>query len=171
MRTSLYERVNGVDLSLADIGIETTNNYKDGGKLVIDEDKLKAAIDNNYEAVVDLFTNESDKDYMDSDNIAERYSENGLANRLYDIMQNSIRITRDSSGSKGTLLEKAGIDGDLTDSNNILSKSILEFETRMSALWEDYYEKENTYYIMFGKMESALSEMQAQGASLASQLG
>ncbi len=171
MRISLYESVEGVGLTLADIGIQTTDNYKEGGKLVIDDEKLTEALENSYDDVVSLFTNESDKEYLDTDNLSERYQENGLAYRLYDIMQNNVRITRDSSGSKGTLLEKAGIDGDTSNTNNLLSEQIVDLELRIDDLWDNYYDQEERYYIMFGNMEAALSEMQSQSSSLMAQLG
>jgi len=34
----------------------TTGSYQDKGKLVIDEEKLRAALTDNYDAVVQLFT-------------------------------------------------------------------------------------------------------------------
>lgn len=171
MRTALYESVDDVNITLSDIGIETSSDYKAGGQLVLDEEALTEALDSNYEDVVKLFTQESDKAYLDSDNVTERYEENGLAYRIYDILQNNIRITRDSNGYKGTLLEKAGIENDLTFSDNSLSEMITKYEDRISDLWDDFYDKEESYYITFGRMEAALSEMQAQSNSLASQLG
>ncbi|WP_430883972.1 flagellar filament capping protein FliD [Fusibacter sp. JL216-2] len=171
MRLALYESVDGVDLNLADIGITTTANYKDGGKLVVDEDKLDDALENNYSEVVKLFTNESDKEYLDTENISERYNENGVANRLYDIIQNNIRITRDSTGVKGTLLEKAGMEGDVTSTKNLLSSLIVDYEDKIDSLWDSYYDMEDSLYIKFGNMESALAELQAQSSSLMSQLG
>lgn len=171
MRLSLYESVDGVDLNLSDIGITTTANYKDGGKLVVDEDKLDSALENNYSEVVKLFTNESDKEYLDTENISERYNENGVANRLYDIIQNNIRITRDSTGVKGTLLEKAGMEGDVTSTKNLLSSLIVDYEDKIDSLWDSYYDMEDALYIKFGNMESALAELQAQSSSLMSQLG
>ncbi len=171
MRTALYESVEGVDLSLSDIGIQTSSNYQDGGKLVIDDDKLTDALENNFEDVVDLFTSSSDKEYLDTDNASERYSENGLANRINDILQNSLRTTRDSSGLKGTLLEKAGISGDVTEFDNSLSEKISDYEDRIESLWDLYYDKEDALYLKFANMEAALSELQSQSSSLASALG
>ena len=42
MRMVLYSSVEGAGLSLYDIGIETSDNWRDNGKLVIDEDVLKS---------------------------------------------------------------------------------------------------------------------------------
>ena len=171
MRTALYESVEGVGLSLSDIGIQTSSNYKDGGKLVIDDDELTAALENNFEDVVALFSNSSDKEYLDTDNASERYRENGIANRLNDILQNNIRTTRDSGGLKGTLLEKAGMTGDVTEYDNSLTEKLDDYEDRIDALWELYYDKEDALYLKFANMEAALAELQSQSSSLASTLG
>jgi len=37
---------------------------------------------------------------------AVRYKEAGIAQRIYDILQDNIRITRNANGKKGILLEK-----------------------------------------------------------------
>ena len=40
---------------MAKIGIATTSNYLDGGKLEIDEDKLRAAIKEDPNGIYELF--------------------------------------------------------------------------------------------------------------------
>ena len=41
--------------NMAKIGISTTSNYLDGGKLEIDEDKLRAAIEEDPNGIYKLF--------------------------------------------------------------------------------------------------------------------
>ncbi len=171
MRQALYESVEGVGITLADLGIQTSTNYKDKGKLVIDDADLTEALNNNYEEIVDLFTNKSDYEYLDRENSSERYSENGLSNRLFDIIEDNIRTTRDENGYKGTLLVKAGVVGDVTEFENLLTDMLDDYDQRIVDLYANFYDKEDSYYLMFANMESALSEMQAQGNSLLSQLG
>ena len=63
MRTAIYSVGTDKDAkynALFNIGITTSAEYKDGGKLVINEEKLKAAIEANPEAVSDLFTRAAD---------------------------------------------------------------------------------------------------------------
>ena len=56
MRTSIYTSVKGTNFdNLAKIGIATTSNYLDGGKLEIDEDKLRAAIEEDPNGIYELF--------------------------------------------------------------------------------------------------------------------
>ncbi len=170
MRLALSEKVEGVGLSLSDIGIDTTSNYQDRGKLVIkDELKLKTAIESKYSDVVKLFSSDSDKLYLDSANKAERYSESGLANRLYDIMQDATRTTPDNNGNRGTLVTSAGVINTTSSTQNILSKQIAEYDARITRLNEYLVEKENSYYAIFAKVESALSKMNAQSSMFSAQ--
>lgn len=171
LRTAFYDSVEGAGVTLTEIGITTSNNYKDRGKLVVDEDKLTDALENNYSEVVSLFTNVSDKDYMDYDNSAERYRENGIANRLNDIISNAVRTTRNPDGLKGTLIEKAGLVDDASVNTNSLSKELSAYDKRLEEMLKFLQDKETTYYNTFAKMEAALSELNQQSASLVQQLG
>lgn len=172
MRRALYDTVDGVSGGIASIGI-TTGTYQENGKLIIDETKLKDAITNSPDKVMNLFSKESDISYSSTINgsgdRSTRYNENGLVQRLYDIIEDNIRTTRDSGGKKGLLLEKAGISGDITEFNNILSNQIYDKETLIDELWEKYYDKEESYYDKFTAMETALNNMNSQSAWLSSQ--
>lgn len=160
MRGTLYQKVDGVRLSLFDIGISTTSDYLDGGKLKIDEDKLKKALKENPQDVVQLFTK-----------TGETAAEKGISNRLFDIMEKNIRTTRDASGRKGILLEKAGIEGDISEYQNELSEQIDDYDKSISELLIKLSDKEDKYYAMFARMESAIAQMNNQSAWLSSQFG
>lgn len=172
MRRALSDVVEGSGITLAQLGIETSANYKENGKLIIkDETKLRSGIENNYAGVVKLFSSESDKKYLDSNNSAERYRENGLGNRLYDIIQDAVRTTRDDNGRKGTLVETAGIPNDISNFTSTLSKKITEYDDRIATLLDYLADKETGYYAMFSRVETAIARLEAQSQQLASQLG
>lgn len=171
MRTAFYESVEGSNISLADIGITTSSNYKDHGKLVVDDEKLLNALENDFDDVVTLFTQESDKQYLEKGTASERYAENGLMQRLDDIISNQIRTTRDTDGNKGYLIEKAGVTGDSSVVNNTLSKQLLAYDDRLETILDLLSDKEERYYLEFASMESALAQLQNQAASLTSTLG
>ena len=108
MRRALVDKVEGVDINLSSIGI-TTGPYTEGGRLHIDEGKLKEALREKGDEVMRLFSNRSNIDYSpdnDSDQRQIRYRESGLVQRLSDILQDNIRTRRDKDGRKGTLIEK-----------------------------------------------------------------
>jgi len=171
MRSALYGSVEGSGVALYQIGITTTSNYTDNGKLIINETKLKESLENDYESVVKLFTSESDKSYLDLDNRSERYRENGLGNRLKDIINDAVRITRGSSNQKGSLIEKAGLPGDTSTVSNLIAKEIARYDTRINVLLDYLTEKETNYYNKFARMEKALGELEGQSSSLASVMG
>lgn len=171
MRNAIYDTVSNVGISMSEIGITSSTDYKQKGKLIINETKLKAGIENRYDDVVKLFTNESDKDYLSKDDITERYNENGIANRLYDIFQDANRLTRDSSGKKGFLTEKAGAVGDSTQYNNTLQKSINDYDKRIDKLLDVLADQQEKYYNMFARMEAAMKKMESQSSWLSQQLG
>lgn len=173
MRDMLYKEVDGVSQKLYSIGI-STGTWDQKGKLVIDETKLKAAITESPDSVISLFTKESSIAYspnMSAADRAARDSENGIANRLYDVMQDYIRTTRNSEGQKGLLLEKAGIIGDLTENSSMISKEILTKESLITTLLDKLADKENQYYARFTAMETALSQMNSQIAWFTQQTG
>lgn len=172
MRQALSDNVEGAGISLADMGIDTSSNYKEYGKLIVkDEQVLKDSINNNYAKVVKLFSSESDKAYLDGANADERYRENGLGNRLYDILQDAVRTTRNSSGKKGILLEMAGIKGDASNATNTLTLKIKDYNDRITTLLDYLDEKEKSYYAKFSAVETAMAQLESQTNSITSMLG
>lgn len=170
MRRALYDKVEGSSISMSSIGI-TTGNYLENGKLIIDETKLKTAISNNPDAVMQLFSHQSTSVpsnlNIDATQRTTRYNENGLAYRLSDILDDNIR----TYGGKGFLLEKAGIPGDLTEIKNTMFDQIKGYNTNIDNLVERLTNKETDYYNKFARLEKLLANMNNQGNAFASQMG
>jgi len=167
LRRALYESVDGVGITLKDIGITTTADFKSKGKLTIDEDKLTKALAEKPNDVIALFTNESDKKYLDDTAVSERYNENGLANRLFDIIRDNIRTTN----GNGYLIKKAGNPDFTADTSSDLYKNIKQANDKIDNLLRLLEDKETTYYNQFARMEQALSRMNNQSASILQQMG
>ncbi len=170
MREALYESVDGLGITLAEIGIQTSNNYKDGGKLIIDETKLDTALEERPNEVIELFTKQSDTTYNSFTDRSTRYSENGLASRINDILQDNIRITRNPDGQKGYLIEKSGLNTGI-DTTSEMAKKIQAMDDKIADLLEMLADKESDYYQEFARMESAMSSYSSQSAWLTSQFG
>ena len=169
MRTALGDAVDG--LTLASIGI-TTGEWEDKGKLNIDEQKLKDAIKNNPDKVTKLFSKESDiKTNMDltAEEQKERYTNEGLAVRIFDVLENSIRTNRNKNGKVGLLLEKAGIEGHATEYTCILYKEIDDYAVRMKEMEKILEQKESSLYSKYSRLESLISSMNSQSSWLSSQ--
>ncbi|MDM5210243.1 flagellar hook-associated protein 2 [Peribacillus sp. NJ4] len=148
MRSSLYTSVDGITgkNSLSSLGITTTKNYLEGGKLTIDEDKLRAAISEDPNAIYDMFmANGSEK------------SDKGLARRLRDDIQSSMKV----------ITEKAGKAGYVNNSFTI-GKLVNGLDTRISTFEAKLTKLESRYYSQFTAMEKAIQKANSQSASLAS---
>lgn len=170
MRKAISDSVSDINGTITSVGI-TTGSYEEKGKLYIDETKLKQAIQDDPEKVMNLFSKTSSISYTQTSQKSQRYAEEGIANRLSDILQDNIRSTRDSNGTKGILLEKAGIVGDSTEYTNVLFKEIYNESVKISDLTAKLTDKENAYYRKFTNMESMIQKMQAQNTQLLSKLG
>lgn len=175
MRVALMDAVEGVELTLSSIGISSTS-YQDKGKLTIDEDKLKTALRERPDQVRELLIKTSDTvPQYDRDLTSEqrkvRYKEQGLLHRISDILNDNISTIRNKNGLKGTLLEKAGIEGDLSQYNSSLSKEISSYDERISEMYTKLAEKEESYYNKFSTLEKYMSQMSSQLNYLLSSMG
>ncbi|QEK11328.1 hypothetical protein FQB35_02495 [Crassaminicella thermophila] len=192
MRNGLYETVYkdgatealGVFSQLSQIGI-TTGEWKDKGKLVISDDPekgLKAAIEKDVDAVLDLLFKPSSITKSDKDLTAEeretKRKESGLLNRLFDDIVTGMKdiVNKSGTGENADLYRdvKSNILIDfVTNMGSIsyLDKDILNVEKSITRE-EDRLEKiEDNYWRKFTAMEKALSEMNSQSAWLMSQVG
>ncbi len=173
MRTAIFDMVG--TLHLTEIGIETSKNFQERGKLVLanDGETLRQAITANPDKVAELFTRSSSIAYSPDLTAAQRtqrYQESGLAHRLSDILNDNIRTTRDSSGRKGIFLERAGIGGSVTQFNNLFNRQIDNVNRRIDRMHEILYRREEQYHRQFLSMERTLQRLNAQGDWLTMQL-
>lgn len=173
LRAVLYDSVEGMNIT--QIGIETSKNYRDQGKLILTNggSDLKKAIAEKPDQVTELFTRRSEVYYSASltlEERAQRYAQSGIGARFSDILNDNIRTTRDEAGRKGILLEKAGIEGDITEFQNFYDDRIKEVNKQIDRLNEMFAQKEQSYYRQFAAMEKALQQLYSQGDYLMSQL-
>jgi len=175
MRKALFDGIKDVNINITSIGI-TTGRYEEKGKLKIDEQKLKEALKDNPDSIANLFGKKSDKypSYkrtMTPEERTIRYNESGLAQRLFDIVENNITTMRDEDGKKGFLLEKAGIEGDASEFSNSIYNEIIGYDKSIDSLYNKLIQKENSYFMKFAAMEKILGQMNAQSNWLTAQLG
>lgn len=174
MRAALMTSVSGVSTSLSAIGI-TTSTYSEKGKLHIDEATLKAAIADDPEGVTSLFTQQS-ASYSGTVTVRgltasqqqTRMKEEGLAYRIYDLVQKNISTIRDSSGNKGLMLLKAGMADDTSETDNSYSTSIEDYENKIDAENDRLDELEESLYTKYTAMETYLSQLSSQFSVLSS---
>ncbi|MBS4984578.1 MAG: flagellar filament capping protein FliD [Hungatella hathewayi] len=149
MRTALYSTVDGAGIAIFDIGIETSSNWKDNGKLILDEEKLKAALTTNADAVQKLFTD----------------STNGLAVKLQDALKAAANV---SSASPGTMVQYAGTKDVLT-TNNTLYHEMKTISDVINRLNQTYEREKTRYWKQFTAMEQSLANLNTQSSWLNNQ--
>ncbi|HHX76960.1 MAG TPA: flagellar filament capping protein FliD [Firmicutes bacterium] len=173
MRQALYDMVG--EYHLTEFGIRTGNDYRERGKLVLSDggSKLKQAIAGAPQKLAEIFTRTSSFAYspdLSPDDRAKRYAESGIAHRVSDILNDYIRTTRDNRGVKGILLEKAGLEGDITEFNNFYDRRIKTIDQQLFRVNELLIRREEQYYRRFAAMEKALEQLYSQGDWLLAQL-
>lgn len=142
MRDAIYQKVSGVDKSLFDIGIKT-GNWMDRGKLVLDEDKLRAELQKSPDDVAAVFAQKS----TSSDPVIKK-SETGFMEKIATSM------------------------GNYTSDFNIIKVEldIGKVAEKISKLQDEMYAKEETYWSKFAAMESALGSLNSQSSWLSQQI-
>ncbi len=152
MRTVLYTKPTGSTLALYNIGIDTTKQYNDKGKLQFDEAAFKQAFNADPNAVRTLFTSASD----------------GLSSQLMATIKS---VAERSSGSAGSLVRLAGIAGASSAKNNTISTQITSIEAKIKELKAKYEKERTRYWAQFTNMEKAMASYNKQSASLSSFTG
>jgi flagellar hook-associated protein 2 len=151
MRTAMTTFVNNGSAynSLASLGI-TSHSYEDQGKLYVDEDKLRSAIQNDPDGVKKLFSQ-----------IGNGVGNQGVVQSLSDSLNDAFQ----------QLVSKAGSTSGSQYDQSFLGQDLTSLQTRISDMTTKLQEKENSYYKQFDAMQEAVSKFQSQSSWLSQQLG
>lgn len=151
MRSLIYSKVNNANISseynqLSSIGITTTSDWLKGGKLEINEDKLKAAIQNDPDSVELLFRA-----------TGSTTSEKGIVQRLYDSVNQTYNTIVDKAGKSTYVNTQFTIGKNIND----LTDKIRDMNDKLGKL-------EDRYYAQFTAMEQAIQKYNSQYTYLSS---
>ncbi|MGG1877326.1 flagellar filament capping protein FliD [Paenibacillus cisolokensis] len=146
---------------LSQIGITVKSDYRENGKLEIDEAKLQDAINNRFDDVKNLFTQTSDTPADTLENINKRKKELGFADRLYQEINEQINKFTKKIGS--------GAIESVDDS--VLGKQLKALQEKQSQWERKLADIETRYYKKFAAMEQAIQKLNSQSSWLFSQLG
>lgn len=187
MREAFYTPVIGNASTMGGIGLSTSDDPKDGGKIFIDVKKLTTALQNNPQQVTDLFTKPSTSYYSYESAINvntstdmnavgkavnQRSSEEGIFQRISDIEKKYAGTYIDKNGNQGILLMKAGdTNSDYSKTRNILYKQIKEQADAVSNFKEKMQLDSKMYNKKFSALQSALSQLSSQQNYFSSMLG
>lgn len=131
--------------SAASIGI-TTGDYTEGGKLYLDKDKLRAALQADPTIVNKIFG---------SAGSSTNVSSQGIAVRLHNTLNTAVSQIKMVAGTTADTK---------TDSNSNLAKRITDYNTRLTALSTKLQDLQTRYYKQFDAMETALQQMNSQSS-------
>ncbi len=152
MRSDLQSVVKGNAFgSLSKIGI-TTGYYSEKGKLTLDKDELKKALEENINGVMELFTSKG------TTNVSGKVSNRGIGTILdssFKALEKSIKDTRSY---------------DSFYNDKLLQDNIKTSKERIYDLEKKYSKMEAIYYKKFTALEKAMTQMNTQGASISSWL-
>jgi len=151
LRRAMMDTVQGIAggeiNSLAQIGINT-GEYKMGGRLFVDENKLKEALTNKPEQVINLFTKVADT--------AGNHSEMGIGRRMNEKLVGLLDKYR----------ARAGVPGMTVADSSVLGKGISRLNTDITN-WERKLSRiENRYWKQFSAMEKGIDRLNQQSMSL-----
>ncbi len=154
LRVSLMgsiEAADGSTLSLATLGITTATDYKEHGKLVLDEEKLASAIEEYGDDISRLF---SDK-------------ENGIMVKFDEALESAVGTT----GDKGTLINKAGLATGSSSTDNYIYDQMKRITSKISSLETRYESEQSRLWKKYSAMESMLANLNNQQSSFMSYFG
>lgn len=147
MRSTIYSTTSG-GTSLSMFGIDTSSNWKDYGKLEIDEKKLTEFLSSDAEAVISTFTS--------------------VANGLNDACKAAANT---SSASPGSLVALAGVEGRVSEKNNTIKKQLDAIAEKIKNLQSVYDQRKERYWKQFNAMEQVIGNMSSTSSYLTSMMG
>ena len=133
-------------ISLSQLGITTSSNYLENGKLTIDETKLREAISADPNQVYELFASNGEAD-----------SEKGIARRLTKALEEARKSITAKAGSESATVNNNFVLGRLLDGYD---NQVKRFEDRLATM-------ESRYWKQFTSMEKAIQQANSQSTYLA----
>ena len=138
----------GSVISLSSIGIKTSTDYQEHGKLILDEDALNAAIEEYGDDISKLFSDD----------------ENGVMKKFDEALESAVGTT----GDKGTLINKAGLATGSSATDNFIYDQMKRITSKISRLESRYENEQNRLWKKYSAMESMLAQLNSQQSSFSS---
>ncbi|RAP29596.1 hypothetical protein C2W64_03246 [Brevibacillus laterosporus] len=166
MRSAFSTPVEGIEPpknTLASIGIGPKKSdgtgskfdYMENGKIYLDEEKLKDALLNDQDKVINLFTSGSGISTG-----SDEFKSQGLAQRIYSQTNAAMKKIADKAGKTGT-----------TSDNSFIARDIRDLNTRIKDWERKLKDKETSLWKKFSAMEQAINKLNAQSSSILSNFG
>lgn len=154
MASSMRMIITGSLGDLDSMGI-TTGKYFEGGKLYLNESKLKKAIADNPQRILDVLQGPaSDPSSGLFDKIAEK------ANKALEMISEKAGTDRFSASLTGTY-----------KAESFIGRTLKGYNSRLEVMQKNLNNAENRYYKQFSAMETAMNKLNAQSSNLLSSMG
>jgi len=153
MRSNFSNPISGLTgtyTSASNIGITTSSDYTENGKLHLDINKLRTALQVDPTIVNKLFG---------TTGTATNTSSQGIAVRLNNNLTNVIAKIRTAAGTTADTS---------TDTTSNLAKKITDYQTSLSTMSTKLQSLQTRYYTMFSAMETALQKINSQSSFVTS---
>ncbi|GAF65673.1 flagellar hook-associated protein FliD [Bacillus sp. TS-2] len=153
MRNDMYSPIGGLGgafSQLSQIGITTSPDYMERGKLVVNEEQLRAALEEDPEGVFEMFNADGDT-----------HAEQGIARRLRDSLDVAITQVAERAG---------GMKGKNSNHQFTLGRSLNDINDRISTFERRLEQRESRYWAQFNAMEKAIQQMNSQADFIYAQL-
>ena len=142
----------------AAIGIKVSSNYKDNGKLEIDEEALRKALESDPTKVQNFFARPSTG------------TESGGV--MYKLKGTLDKYAKTDGASKGILIQKAGHSSSaLSMLDNVYAKELKQLDATILRFERTLKAQEDRYYKQFTNLETFVQRMNMQSGYLAQQFG
>lgn len=138
---------------LEKMGITTSTNASDNGKLVLDEDKLTAALETEPTLVQKLFAGDG--------------TSNGLMTNIKNVFD---QYAKKEGSSKGILVDKAGSSlAPLSLLTNTIYKQLEDMDKTLKSLQTYLTTEQDRYISKFASLETVIAQMNSQSSWLSQQ--
>lgn len=139
---------------LSSIGI-TTGLYYEGGKLKLDETKLKTVLQDNPQEVLDIFQGTGSE----------------ASQSLFGKLSSAADQAMDKLAERAGTSKFSGDQSSIYKEESVMGRQLRDYNKQITVMQRRLAEMENRYYKQFTAMEIAMNKFNNQTSSLLSSLG
>ncbi|HBH94259.1 MAG TPA: hypothetical protein DDX91_00790 [Ruminococcaceae bacterium] len=161
MRTALYSSVDAADgtkVGLYRLGITTTSNWADHGKLQFSATMTDAEFESTFAQYADEFA----KLFNDA--------KDGIAYQFDNILNGAVK-TSGAEADRGVLVQKAGVSGTASATTNSIYNQIRNLKNMIDTLKDRYDQQQERYWSIYSNMETMLGNINGQSSYIQQLMG
>lgn len=144
---------------ISDLGITSATAYKDNGQIVLDEAKLKKAIEEDPDRVMKMFLTPKSTEAGATNNDA------GIVDRMKAVMDKYVATIGEN---KGTFIKMVGVENSYLETQSSYYTKMKEIDIAVTNLKRTQVLEETRYYNQFTALEKYISQMNSQSSWLSS---